>query len=80
MYQHEGEEWVYVLSGQLRLALSGRFYDLAAGDSAHFDSRLPHRLTALGGTDAELILVACPVPESNAGMGNRPVRARRAIL
>jgi len=80
MYQHEGEEWVYVLSGRLRLALAGRTFELEAGDAAHFDSRQPHRLTALGGQDAELILVACPLPEPTAAVSSRPIRARRAIL
>jgi transcriptional regulator with XRE-family HTH domain len=79
MYQHEGEEWVYVLSGRLRLLLAGKSYDLDAGDAGHFDSRQPHRLTALGGRDAELILVACPLPEPASSMHSRPVRARRAI-
>ena len=80
MYQHEGEEWVYVLSGRLRLALDGKSHELEAGDAAHFDSRLPHRLTALEGCDAELILVACPVPETGFAPAARPIRQKRAIL
>ena len=77
-YQHDGEEWVYVLSGQLRITVAGNNYDLEPGDAAHFDSRHPHRVTALGGRDAELILVACPVPEPSAQLP-RPRRQRRAI-
>jgi transcriptional regulator with XRE-family HTH domain len=77
-YQHDGEEWVYVLSGRLRICVAGILYDLEAGDSAHFDSRQPHRLTALGGRDAALILVACPVPEA-AFEFPRSVRQHRAI-
>jgi transcriptional regulator with XRE-family HTH domain len=78
LYQHDGEEWVYVLTGRLRLAVAGKNHDLEPGDSAHFDSRHPHRLTALGGRDAELILVACPLTE-NATNLPRPIRQRRAI-
>ncbi|MGA2231951.1 MAG: XRE family transcriptional regulator [Tepidisphaeraceae bacterium] len=80
MFQHEGEEWVYVLAGKLCIHLAGKTYDLAPGDSAHFDSRLPHRLSALGGKDAELILVACPLPEPAAQQrraGNAPARQPR---
>lgn len=77
-YQHEGEEWVYVLSGRLRVTVAENNYDLEAGDAAHFDSLHPHRLTALGGRDAELILVACPVPETSVQLP-RPKRQRRAI-
>jgi len=61
-YQHDGEEWLTVTSGRLRLSVEGRQYVLEAGDSAHFDSRLAHRLDALDGVDAHLILVACPIP------------------
>lgn len=61
-YQHEGEEWIYVLSGSLKLHVGEKQYDLEPGDAAHFDSRLPHRLDAGGGHDAEVILVACTIP------------------
>jgi transcriptional regulator with XRE-family HTH domain len=60
-YQHDGEEWIYVLSGRLTLSLAGKTYDLKPGDAAHFDSRLPHRLIARGKKDAEVLLVASPV-------------------
>ena len=62
MYQHDGEEWLFVLSGTLRLALDDEALTLHPGDAAHFDARLPHRLTAEGGQDAELLLVACAAP------------------
>jgi transcriptional regulator with XRE-family HTH domain len=62
LYRHEGEEWLYVLSGTLRLILADEIHDLSPGDAAHFDAGLPHRLTALGGQDVELILVASAGP------------------
>lgn len=61
-YQHDGEEWIYVLSGNLKLHVGEKQYELEPGDAAHFDSRLPHRLDAGGGKDAEVILVACTIP------------------
>ena len=64
-YQHDGEEWVYVLSGALTLSLAGKTYDLAPGDAAHFDSRRPHRLIAKGKKDAEVLLVASPLGNSS---------------
>ncbi len=60
-YHHEGEEWIYVLSGKLTLSLAGKTYDLEPGDAAHFESRLPHRLIASGSQDAEVLVVASPV-------------------
>ena len=61
-YQHVGEEWVHVTAGRVRLTLDGLQHVLERGDSAHFDARLPHRLDALGGEDARVILVACSIP------------------
>jgi transcriptional regulator with XRE-family HTH domain len=63
-YHHDGEEWIYLLSGRLTLSLSGKSYDLEPGDAAHFDSRQPHRLIARGPADAEVLLVASPFSES----------------
>ncbi len=60
-YCHEGEEWLFLLSGRLRVTVGARTEILSAGDSAHFDSRIPHRLDALDNADAELIVVACPL-------------------
>ena len=60
-YHHDGEEWIYVLSGKLTLSLAGKTYDLEPGDAAHFESRLPHRLMACGRRDAEVLVVAAPV-------------------
>jgi transcriptional regulator with XRE-family HTH domain len=64
LYEHDGEEWIYVLSGQLGLVFSDEEYLLQPGDSAHFDARNPHRLLAKGKEDAKVILVACAVPRS----------------
>ena len=39
---HEGYDWVYVLSGRLRLVLGDRDLILEAGEVAEFDTRTPH--------------------------------------
>ena len=61
-YRHEGEEWLYVLSGSLQLTLGWDQHTLQPGDAAHFDAREPHRLMAMGGIDAEVVVVACAPP------------------
>jgi quercetin dioxygenase-like cupin family protein len=60
-YRHEGEEWIYVLSGQITLSLAGERYDLDTGDAVHFDSRLPHRVIARSKKAPEILLVASPL-------------------
>jgi transcriptional regulator with XRE-family HTH domain len=62
LYQHEGEQWLYVLSGRLHLEIGEEEFVLEPGDAAHFDAGNPHRLAAWDGKDAEIILVACAVP------------------
>jgi transcriptional regulator with XRE-family HTH domain len=39
---HEGYEWLYVLSGQLRIVLGEHDLLLRAGEAAEFDTRVPH--------------------------------------
>lgn len=62
VYQHEGEEWLHVVAGRVQLSIGNKTYQLETGDSAHFCSRLGHRLDALDEQDAQIILVACPIP------------------
>jgi transcriptional regulator with XRE-family HTH domain len=39
---HEGYEWLYVLSGQMRLILGDRDITMGPGESTEFDTGLPH--------------------------------------
>jgi len=41
-YAHEGEEFLYLLRGELTIALSGKEYSLKRGDSFYFESATPH--------------------------------------
>jgi transcriptional regulator with XRE-family HTH domain len=38
---HDGYEWLYVITGRLRLALGEREFVLTAGEAAEFDTRSP---------------------------------------
>jgi transcriptional regulator with XRE-family HTH domain len=39
---HEGHEWLYVLSGKMRLILADHDITMGPGEVAEFDTRLPH--------------------------------------
>jgi quercetin dioxygenase-like cupin family protein len=54
---HGGDEFVYVLSGQVRYTLRKKDYPLQAGDSLHFDAHERHRVVNAGPGPAELIVV-----------------------
>src|ERR1700682_1315760 len=42
--QHDGEEWLYVVSGRGKLIFESEQHLLEVGDAAHFDARTPPRL------------------------------------
>jgi transcriptional regulator with XRE-family HTH domain len=52
---HEGFEWLYVLSGRLRLVLGERDLVLRAGEVADFDTRTPHWFGSTGEGPAEVL-------------------------
>lgn len=60
---HEGYEWLYVLSGTLRLLLGGRSLDLAAGEAAEFDTRVPHWLGNVADEPLEVLVIYGPQGE-----------------
>ncbi|MBO3751746.1 helix-turn-helix domain-containing protein [Streptosporangiaceae bacterium NEAU-GS5] len=52
---HEGYEWLYVLSGRLRLILGDNDLVLDAGEAAEFDTRLPHWFGSGDGRPVEIL-------------------------
>ncbi len=54
---HDGYEWLYVLSGRLRLALGERELVLTRGEAAEFDTRVPHSMSAVGSRPAQVISI-----------------------
>jgi transcriptional regulator with XRE-family HTH domain len=52
---HEGFEWLYVLSGKMRLVLGERDLVLNAGEVADFDTRTPHWFGSTGEGPAEVL-------------------------
>jgi transcriptional regulator with XRE-family HTH domain len=60
---HEGYEWIYVLSGRVRLLLGEHELILTVGEVAEFDTRIPHRVTNPGPGTAELLNLYGPQGE-----------------
>jgi len=46
-YRHEGEEFIYVMAGDLELTLGGRVHVLKKEECIHFNSDVPHKLKSL---------------------------------
>jgi transcriptional regulator with XRE-family HTH domain len=60
---HEGHEWLYVITGRLRLTLGDKDFILTAGQAAEFDTRIPHAVTNAGPEPAELLNIFGPQGE-----------------
>ena len=54
---HEGYEWLYVLSGDLRLVLGEHDITMGPGEVAEFDTRLPHWFGPAGDEPVEILSV-----------------------
>ncbi|MFH9864040.1 helix-turn-helix domain-containing protein [Streptomyces sp. NPDC017202] len=60
---HEGYEWLYVLSGRLRLVLGEHDVVLSAGEAAEFDTRVPHWFGSTGEGPVEFLSLFGPQGE-----------------
>ncbi|MCG8683316.1 MAG: cupin domain-containing protein [Desulfobacterales bacterium] len=56
-FQHEGEEFAYVLKGKVEIQVGDHVNTLKTGDSLHFNSAVKHDLRNVGDKNAELIVV-----------------------
>jgi transcriptional regulator with XRE-family HTH domain len=54
---HDGHEWIYVLSGDVRFVLGDEDTVLRAGDVAAFDTRVPHWFGSTGDRPAEILSI-----------------------
>ena len=57
IFQHEGEEFIFVLEGRHEFNYDGKKYVMEEGDSVYFDAAIPHSGKALGEKEAKLLLV-----------------------
>jgi electron transfer flavoprotein alpha subunit/transcriptional regulator with XRE-family HTH domain len=56
-YKHEGEEFVYVMGGELELTLGGKVHCLKPGESIRFNSDIPHKLKSLSEATTRCLVV-----------------------
>jgi quercetin dioxygenase-like cupin family protein len=68
---HQGEEFLFVLSGQLEVTVGGEVHRLGPGDAIYFDSHLEHSLRAVEGGLVRIL--ACVAQERRPGSDD-PIR------
>ncbi len=61
-YSHEGEEFLFVLEGDLEFRTRDEVHGLKEGDSLYFESDVPHSYRALGKKNAKAIVVIFSTP------------------
>jgi mannose-6-phosphate isomerase-like protein (cupin superfamily) len=57
LYNHEGEEFLLILSGRAEVILEEERFILEEGDAVYFDSALKHRLLSLDGNEVQVLAV-----------------------
>ena len=57
IFQHEGEEFMFVLEGKHELIYDGKKYLMEEGDSVYFDASAPHTGRSVGNKKAKLLAV-----------------------
>jgi transcriptional regulator with XRE-family HTH domain len=57
IFQHEGEELLYVLEGKHEFTYDGKKYIMDEGDCVYFDSGVPHTGRSLGREQARILAV-----------------------
>lgn len=56
-YKHEGEEFIFVMEGDLQLTLGSKSHKLKPGESIHFNSDVPHKLKSLSNEPTRCLVV-----------------------
>jgi len=54
---HDGQEFLYVLEGQIKVQIGDHAEFLQPGDAVYYDSNQPHLVKATGGTQARILAV-----------------------
>ena len=54
---HEGEEFIYVLSGEVEIVYGKQTYTLCEGDSIFYDSIIKHHVHGVAGKSAKILAV-----------------------
>ena len=60
MFDHVGEEFIFVLSGSMEVEFPSQRVTLKAGDALYFESHVPHRSRSLGRKHAEALVIVTP--------------------
>lgn len=67
LYNHTGEEFIYILEGILTMNIDGITYQLYPGDSVHIPSCIPHNWSNKTNHITKILTVHSPNPLKKEG-------------
>jgi transcriptional regulator with XRE-family HTH domain len=67
---HEGQDFVFCMSGEVLYTVSGQAFLLEPGDSLFYDGHLPHRFQNAGSQAAEVLIVLSAPHDSATYVAN----------
>jgi transcriptional regulator with XRE-family HTH domain len=90
-HQHTGSEFLYLLSGDLKIRHGDQEYTLETGDAAYFDAGTPHSYHCVGRKPAGAIIVTMhqsptgqvqspPRPAAVAATATAPLRTQSGVV
>jgi len=62
LVSHQGQEYCFVLSGNVRFIVGGKSFELGAGEGILANSEVPHRAENIGSTEAQVLMVVTKSP------------------
>jgi transcriptional regulator with XRE-family HTH domain len=67
-FVHKGEEFNYIVQGTLKVTYENEEFILETGDSAYFDSSVPHKLEVVGKKPVYVLSVQTAFSEDSEGV------------
>jgi len=64
LFEHEGEEMLFILQGKIKLSYGDEVYILREGDTAYFNPSVPHRGESIGKKEGVGLCVLVPPRET----------------
>lgn len=56
-FEHSGEEFLFVLKGEMALDYGSGSHNISEGDAVHFDPSVSHRARNVGGQESECLVI-----------------------
>jgi len=77
-HQHQGTEFLYILSGRLKLTHDGQEDTFEEGDAVYFQTNVLHSYECVGEGKCEALIITMPEPAHGTHTGSRVLAGKKA--